>query len=392
MRDELEVLFGGAAGGGKTAGTAMAALQYVGEPNYRALILRRQLTDAKLSGGISEVLDDWLTNTDAKKVGDAWYFPSGAIVQLGYLKSPQDMYRYDSSRFDAEFFEELTHFLELQYRYMIARVRRARNSNIPPRVWSTTNPGGKGHHWVKAKFIDHNHDPTCKFVPARLKDNPYIDQKTYISSLNKLDPITRAQKLDGNWIVSLADSLFKREKVQIIPQLPQGLKFVRYWDKASTVPKKNNQDPDYTVGVKLAEQQGIYFFVDVVRVRRTSADVQALIAQVAQLDGVATKIYMEQEPGSSGVDVINYYAREVLKGYSFYGVKTTGSKTDRAAPLSAAWDNGNVRLLLASWNTEFLDELELFPQGAHDDQVDAASGAFEQIRIKTAAPPVFKIH
>lgn len=85
---------------------------------------------------------------------------------------------------------------------------------------------------------------------------------------------------------------------------------------------------------------------------------------------------MEQEPGSSGLVTIDHYARLVLKGYSFKGVKSTGSKILRAQPASAAAERGHVKLLRGYWNKEFLEELELFPGGLHDDQVDAFSGGY----------------
>jgi predicted phage terminase large subunit-like protein len=101
---------------------------------------------------------------------------------------------------------------------------------------------------------------------------------------------------------------------------------------------------------------------------------------------VATKIYMEQEPGSSGVGQVDYYARQVLKGYSFWGVKTTGPKQERATPVSSAAEAGNIKLVRGPWISEFLDEFEAFPLGMHDDQVDAVSGAFEQLRSKGPKP------
>ncbi|MCL2691010.1 MAG: phage terminase large subunit [Candidatus Bathyarchaeota archaeon] len=381
LRDEIEVLFGGSAGGGKSVALLIAALQYVNEPNYSTLILRRQLTDAKQKGGLGELLDQWLSSTDAKFEDNIWRFPNGSTVQIGYLKAERDKYRYDGAQFNAIMFDELTHFTETQYTYMFSRLRRESTSNIPPRVWSATNPGGVGHIWVKNKFIDQNHDPTCIFIPSRLQDNPHIDQQSYVESLNKLSPVEREQKLYGNWFVTNGDSLFHREKVQIVSALPLGLKgFIRFWDKAATAPRGGSHNPDYTVGVKMAEQNGIFYVCDVVRTRKPPADVQALVKLTAELDGFQTRVFMEQEPGSSGVDVIDFYARHVLKGYYFRGVRTTGNKLERASPYSAAWFNGNVRLLSAPWNSEFIDEHELFPQGGHDDQVDAASGAFEQLQ------------
>ena len=90
---------------------------------------------------------------------------------------------------------------------------------------------------------------------------------------------------------------------------------------------------------------------------------------------------MEQEPGSAGVDTIDHYAREVLVGYNFRGVRSTGDKTLYAAPLASAAEAGNVYVLRAPWNKEFLDEFEAFPQGVHDDIVDASSKACTALAV-----------
>lgn len=88
------------------------------------------------------------------------------------------------------------------------------------------------------------------------------------------------------------------------------------------------------------------------------------------------RVFMEQESGSSGVNDIDNYSRRVLLGFSFRGVKTTGSKELRANSLGSSAERGNVKLVRGRWNGDFLDEFELFPVGAHDDIVDATSGAF----------------
>jgi len=93
---------------------------------------------------------------------------------------------------------------------------------------------------------------------------------------------------------------------------------------------------------------------------------------------------MEQEPGSSGKDTIATYVR-LLKGYSFRGDRVTGSKEERADPFAAQAEAGNVKLLRAEWNRAYLEELEQFPHGKHDDQVDASSGAFAQLTGRVPA-------
>ncbi|GAF77528.1 unnamed protein product, partial [marine sediment metagenome] len=173
---------------------------------------------------------------------------------------------------------------------------------------------------------------------------------------------------------------FRREWFEIIDVTLGGAKRCRYWDLAATEQSKKSKDPDWTVGCKMAAAPRMDRFVieDVQRVRATPAGVEALIRQTAALDGKACTIFMEQEPGASGVNTIAYY-RRVLAGYSFYPVKTTGSKEVRAYPLSAQSEAGNIKLLAGPWINTFLEELEGFPQGSHDDQVDAAAGAYERL-------------
>ena len=328
---------------------------------------------------------EWLAGTDAHWNGteNAYDFPSGAKLAFGYLDCGTDKYRYQGAEFQFIGFDEVTQFEEDQYRYLFSRLRRLETSNIPLRMRCASNPGGVGHDWVKRRFIIEGAEYNRRFIPARLNENPYLDQKGYIESLSELDPITRRQYLDGDWSARHGGSIFKREWFTILKETPANLQLVRYWDKAATAPKEG-KDPDYTVGALIGEQNGRYYIVDIQRLRDAPAGVEARIKQTAILDHQrgTVKTYMEQEPGSAGVDNIDYYARQVLQGFSFWGIKTTGSKQERATPLSSASEAGNIYIKEASWNSAFLDEFEAFPQGSHDDIVDACSGGFEQLRVK----------
>ncbi|MHA2429259.1 MAG: phage terminase large subunit, partial [Candidatus Hermodarchaeia archaeon] len=102
-------------------------------------------------------------------------------------------------------------------------------------------------------------------------------------------------------------------------------------------------------------------------------------------------IYMEQEPGASGKALIDHYARHVLVGFTFRPDKVTGNKGIRANPVSSAVEAGNVKLVRGTWITDYLDELEAFPLGSHDDQVDATSGAFSMLNTH-AGGFVIKLH
>jgi predicted phage terminase large subunit-like protein len=361
----------------------MAALQYVSEKGYSAILFRRTFRDLSLPGALMDRSKEWLMNTDARWNGieSTWHFPSGAKLSFGYLDNENDKYRYQGAEFNFVGFDELTQFTEDQYRYLFSRLRRLETSFIPLRMRGASNPGGVGHDWVKRRFIIEGAEYNRVFIPARLSENPYLDQQGYIASLSELDPITRRQYLEGDWSARHGGSIFKREWFQIVGAAPNPVECsrVRYWDMAATKPKDTNKDPDYTVGALLSFKNGQYWISDIRRGRWSPPELESLIKQTAQLDGVSTRIFIEQEPGSEGIGLISHYQRNVLAGFAVYPNKATGSKAERAVPLSSASEAGNVKLIQATWNSALLDEFEAFPLGGHDDIVDACSGAFSQL-------------
>ena len=261
-----EVLYGGAAGGGKSDWLLDAALQYVDVPKYSALILRKALTDLKLSGALIRRSHEWLDGTDAKFSENGWDFPSGARLQFGYLATENDKYRYQGAEFQYIAIDEVTQIPEEDYLYMRSRLRRPRCpfhggrqvdgkpdplpddpectsciefaaiSRVPLRMRGATNPGGLGHLWVKKRFdirkrevgkdaegkpvyatdertgkpVYVGHNPKRPFVPASIADNPYLDQEEYRESLSELDPVTREQLLAGDWGVTADGRIKKR--------------------------------------------------------------------------------------------------------------------------------------------------------------------------------------
>jgi hypothetical protein len=197
----LEALYGGAAGGGKSDALLMAALQYADVPGYSALLLRRTYPELSQAGGLIDRSQLWLAGTDARwnEQKHRWTFPSGAIVEFGYLSRPNDRFRYQGAEFDFIGFDELTHFDEADYRYLFTRLRRSAGSGVPARMRGATNPGGRGHKWVKERFVDRRPSVSRAYVPARLWDNPGVDREGYVRNLEEADPQTRAQLLDGDW-------------------------------------------------------------------------------------------------------------------------------------------------------------------------------------------------
>lgn len=384
-----EAFYGGAAGGGKSEALLMGALQYVDQADYAAIVFRRTYADLALPGALMARSREWLGPTDAKwhDRDKTWYFPSGASLSFGYLDTATDRYRYQSAEFQYCAFDELTQFPEESYRYLFSRLRRRGTSAVPLRMRSASNPGGIGHEWVKQRFLIEGPQNQRVFIPAKLKDNPSLDQGSYIKSLAELDPITRAQLLNGDWEARASGGLFRREWFldHMVDEPHPETRWVRFWDLAATEETGAN-DPSWTAGVMVGLHDGVYYIQDVRRARLTPQGVEALVKQTAQMDAATrpVSVRMEQEPGSSGKNTIDHYARRVLVGHDFRGRPSTGSKVERARPVSSAAEAGNVRIVRgATWLSDFLDEFEAFPNGAHDDQVDAVSGA---VRVLAQSP------
>jgi predicted phage terminase large subunit-like protein len=381
----IEALFGGAAGGGKSSALLMSALQFVNVPSYSAILFRRTFADLSLPGALMDRFKSWMSNYDDVHWNNNSFvatFPSGARVSFGYLNNANDYLRYKGSEFQFIGMDEVTEIRESDYRYMFSRLRRPNSgplSEVPLRMRCASNPAP---NWVRQRFIVEGLSEGRIFVPSKLTDNPGIDADSYRQALQALDPIERRRLEEGDWWSTTLGSLFERESVVIIdssevPTISATAKVVRFWDLAATEPSASNPDPDYTVGTLMMFDQGIAYVMDVKRARVKGEKVEQLIAQTAYEDGLETPILMEMEPGSSGKALVDQYARYVLPGYNFTGVRATGDKVTRARPFAAAVANGNVRVVRGAWLTNWLDELSSFPEACdHDDQVDSAVGAF----------------
>jgi predicted phage terminase large subunit-like protein len=416
----FEALYGGAAGGGKSAALLAASLRHVSEPSYRALILRRTFPELEKSHieRSRELFPKVAPGARYNDTKRCWRFPSGALIYFGHLEHEHDVHAYQSDEFSYIAFDELTTFTEGQYRYMLSRARSA--VGLPVRIRSGTNPGGVGHEWVLRRWApwldaDYEGERTrggearwfrdtgdgeewCEpgtggalsrtFIPAKLQDNPHLvaNDPGYADRLMTLDPVTRAQLLEGDWGARpAAGAYFKREWFTLIDIPPADAQRVRYWDRAATAAKRG-RDPDWTVGLRLARTQGGVFIVEnVVRMRGTPADVEATIRQTAELDGKEVEVGIEEDPGSAGKFEAASYLR-LLAGWNVRAHRVTGDKVTRCKPASAQAQAGNIKLVKAGWNEKLLSELEEFPEGSHDDQVDGLSGAFSVLAGGVAEP------
>jgi len=195
----------------------------------------------------------------------------------------------------------------------------------------------------------------------------------YEAALRSLPKHERERLYLGSWHARpAAGGVCRREWFKVVDAAPVSTVRMRAWDLAATVPNKPSSDPDWTVGVLVSRPWGGSFTVeDVIRFRGSPMEVEKRIRNVAEQDGDKVTIVLPTDPGAAGKSVSSNFSR-VLEGFRIMFRRPTGSKVERAGPVSSQCEAGNVQLVKGPWNDVFLRELEAFPTpGVHDDQVDA---------------------
>lgn len=245
--DADEVLYGGAAGGGKSYGQMVDALLYALKyPKSKQLIMRRtfpELDKTMIRIALEMYPQALFKLSTATRTGK---FVNGSIIDFGYCDAENDVYRYQGGEWDVIRIDEVTHFTQFQYLYLKSRCRGA-NSN-PKQMKLSTNPGGIGHSWVKDRFIDpavpgekftvldSNGEPSTRvFIPALLKENKFLleSDPQYERRLMDLPEKERKALLEGDWNIfdGIRFTSFSRETHVIDPfEIPRGWRRYRTID------------------------------------------------------------------------------------------------------------------------------------------------------------------
>lgn len=244
--------------------------------------------------------------------------------------------------------------------------------------WAVFIGTPKGFNWFHDLYRDAEHLPDWSRWQRPSSDNPLLTAAELADARREIGSFAFAQEYDAQFTAD-GSGLFQRAWLPIVERLPCGkLRGVRYWDKAAT-----EGDGDYSAGVLMVECEGVYYVAHVARGQWSCWHRDQVIEQCAESDVASigkVQLWSEQEPGSGGKESAQQMLRR-LSRFDVHAERVTGDKETRARPFAAQCEAGNVRLVRGAWNQEFIDELCAFPQGrTHDDQVDAASGAYSKLQ------------
>ena len=417
-------IYGGAAGGGKTFGLLLECLRHIDNGGFGAVIFRKDSKQIKNEGSLLDNSNEIYPLVGGVCTGfpmPTWRFPSGAKISFSHLQLERDKYSWQGAQVCLLAFDELTHFSETQFWYMLSRNRST--CGIRPYVRATCNPDADS--WVR-RLIDWWIDregyaipersgilryffrdagdiiwgdsaeelkqrygcspediKSLTFISSNIYDNQILMTKdpSYVANLKALTLVDRKRLLDGNWnIKPQAGLIFRRSQVTVVETLPNDVKrWCRAWDLGATEVSTDNPSPDATAGVLIGlRENGRYVVADVIRVCELAADVRNLMKNTCASDKakykqILTKI--PQDPGQAGKAQAADFTK-LLAGYKIKIQTVNGDKVTRSEPFAAQWQAGNVDVLAADWNEKYFNELEQFPDGLHDDMVDASSDAF----------------
>lgn len=429
------VIYGGAAGGGKTWGLLIEPLRHITNPDFRAVIFRRTSPQITNAGGLWDESSNLypMLGAEPNLTTLSWRWPSEAVVRFAHMQHPKHMYDWQGSQIPLIGFDELTHFEAQQFWYMLSRNRSM--SGVRPYVRATTNPDASS--WVApliSWWIDQEtgyaipersgvlrwfvrtggdlvwaDDPTTlrmqypdlppkslTFILSRLQDNRHLLSRNpeYLANLMALPFVERQRlygdgELGGNWkVVPAAGKVFNRAWYEdgdhIVKHAPHGGWSCRFWDFAATEKLADN-DPDYTAGVREDKIADRYYVSDMIAVQQGPAYVDRLVLATAKRDAARAKAegrqYMvrwEEEPGSASKRDTRRLVK-MLDGYDAKGIPSRREKPARARAFATQSEQGYVYLVAGEWNEAWLTHMHHQPDWPHDDIMDASAGAYNEL-------------
>ena len=437
-------IYGGAAGGGKTVGLILEPLRHVRRvANFTAVFFRRTTPQITNPGALWDESRNFYPRLGGVSHLGAreWRWPHGGKIKFAHLQFDTTVYDWQGAQIALICFDELTHFTAGQFFYMVSRNRST--CGVRPYIRATCNPdadswvadflawwidpesglpiierAGVLRYYVRVagkiewadrpeELMQHLPRPedlapgfelprpiSVTFIPAKVFDNRALLQVNpdYLAWLLSLPLLERERLLEGNWKIRPAAGLyFKGEWCAVVDEVPADLDVVRYWDLAATEKNEFN-DPDWTVGIKLGRDKNRgYWLLDMVRKRANPGDVEKLLLDTATQDGKRVRIGFGQDPGQAGKSQALHLVR-ALSGFIVTPAPESGDKLTRFGTFSSQCRAGNVKIRRGPWNEELFRVLEGFPDLAHDDEVDACSGALEMLNPEMKGWAIYELY
>lgn len=432
-------LYGGAAGGGKTWALLLEQLRHIRNSLFGSVIFRRTSPQITNEGGMWDEASKVYPLLGGRPNNSRlrYQFPSGSKVTFAHMQYESDKHNWQGSQIPLICFDELTHFTQGQFFYMLSRNRSL--SGVRPYIRATTNPDADS--WVRGLvdwWIDENGYPIpersgmirwfiriagqfiwgstkaelCEaygddvrpksftFIPSKLSDNAILMKKDpgYLANLLALNLVDQMRLLGGNWnIRPAAGKVFNRTWFEVVEAVPLGGLFCRGWDFAATARELTGNDPDFTAGTRMHYSGQQYAIDDVVAVQEGPSKTEEMFIATTIQDmvyarkrGTRYMVRWEIEPGSAGKRENVRFVKMLAKAARIAGLHppdaggklSTGDKISRAKPLAAMARVGGVKIVAGAWNDDFLIHMHNQPEWPHDDIMDSAAIAYNEIGLE----------
>ena len=359
-----------------TFGLLMEAGRYTDIPGFSCTIFRRSIPQIMNQGALwDESFEIYPYLGGTPSVGaHSWTWPSGSEIKMAHLQEEKTIYDYDGAQIPLIEFDQLEQFTERQFFYLLSRNRSG--CGVIPYIRASANPPKQKGHWLRAlvdwwigkdgypipercgviryfirvdnqiQWVEESYrtpegDPpkSFTFIAAKYTDNRIglSRDPNYVTNLNAQDRVDKQRLKEGNWNAVEGGTMFDRDwfVIKEAHEIPPGIRKMRYWDRAATLPTAKKPDPDWTAGALCGQKDGVLYVFDMQHFQENPAGNERELGKTARIDGRQVPIYIEEEGGSAGKDTISHYQRTVLRGYIVVGDRPTGDKTERAKPWCA---------------------------------------------------------
>lgn len=427
------VVYGGAAGSGKTAGLILEPIRHYKNGKFGAVMFRRSTVQIRNKGGLwDESLNFYpLLGATARAHTLDWQFPSGATVSMRHLEHDKTVLNWQGAQISLICFDELTHFSEYQFWYMLSRNRST--CGVKPYIRATCNPdpnsflvsgqGGWGSGLI-SWWIDEDGLPILErsgviryfarvndrivmadtpgevseaaglspdlvksltFIPAKIYDNKILLEKNpeYLANLQSQSYIDRERLLNGNWKISADGGVILAKWLRHYNGAPHFSRIVQSWDVAV----KDNDLNSFSVCTTWGVASDGYYLLDVWRRRVEYPEIKA--AAIALYDKHRPQVVLIEDK-ASGQALIQELRRSTR--IPILPIIPRNDKVTRIKDVSVLFESGRVLLpARAAWLADYTVELTTFPLSAFNDQVDSTSQALHYMRRPVGGDAVYTV-